>query len=181
MPLFHSFEMKTKGKGNESLKKHNRPSRDFHPPNLKHSHIKSLKGAFTCDQMKGCFLFIKMIHMEEWKATQGFSYVRQVSLSSFYQWDSNVCHEGVARQFICNWDERTSNYRVRGQEFLLTWEVLLWIFWFKDGIAIVFQRTNDMKDLSHLFPSDSYFPNMIGGGREIRWDHEDGLGEGRGQ
>lgn len=173
--------MKTKGKDNESLQKHNRPSWDFHPLNPKHYNIESLKGAFTCDQVKGCLMFVKMIHMEEWKASQDLFYVRQVSLSSFYQQNSNVCHEGVARQFVCNWDERTSNSRVRGQEFSLTREVLLWIFRFKDGIGIIAQKMNDMKDLSHLFPLNSYSPNLIGRGCKIWWDHEDGLEEGRGQ
>jgi hypothetical protein len=71
------------------------------------------------------------------KVAQDFSLVRQVGLSSFYQRDSYVCHEGVAHEFMCNWDERTFSSRVNGQEFTLTREVLLWIFLFKDGIAIV--------------------------------------------
>lgn len=50
--------------------------------------------------------------MEEWKSAKDISWVKWVGLSSFYRLDWDVCHEWIAREFVCNWDEGTSNFKV---------------------------------------------------------------------
>jgi hypothetical protein len=79
--------MKTKGKGNEPHKKACKPSSDSHPLHPKKFHFESMKGVFIVDQVKGCILFLKMVYVEEWKATKDISWVKWVGLSSFYKVD----------------------------------------------------------------------------------------------
>lgn len=55
--------------------------------------------------------------MEEWKVAKDISWVKHVGLSSIHIWD--VCHEWIVREFVCNWDEKTFNSKVWGQEFTL--------------------------------------------------------------
>ncbi len=104
--------MKTKGKSNEPHKKACKPSPDFHPPHPKKPHLESLKGVLIIDQVKGRLLFLKVVHMEEWKVAKDNSWVKQVRLSSFYKWNRYVYHEGIAKEFVCNWDEGTSSSKV---------------------------------------------------------------------
>jgi hypothetical protein len=75
--------MKTKGKGNNPHKKACRPSLDFHPPDPKKLRLESLKEVLTADHVKRRFLFLKMVHMEEWKVAKDIFWVKQVRLSSF--------------------------------------------------------------------------------------------------
>jgi hypothetical protein len=83
--IFPNFAMKTKGKSNEPHKKACKPSPDFHPPHPKKPHLESLKGVLIIDQVKGRLLFLKVVHMEEWKVAKDNSWVKQVRLSSFYK------------------------------------------------------------------------------------------------
>jgi hypothetical protein len=53
-----------------------------------------------------------VVHMEEWKVAKDNSWVKQVRLSSFYKWNRYVYHEGIAKEFVCNWDEGTSSSKV---------------------------------------------------------------------
>jgi hypothetical protein len=57
--------MKTKGKGKKPHKRDYKPSLDSHPFHPKKLRLESLKGVLTIDQVKGCLLFLKMVHMEE--------------------------------------------------------------------------------------------------------------------
>lgn len=57
--------MKTKGKGSKSAKKAYRPSPDSHTPNLKKPNLEFLEGVLIVQQVRGCLVFLKMVHMEE--------------------------------------------------------------------------------------------------------------------
>ncbi len=83
LSIFPTFAMKTKGKGNNPHKETCRPSLDSHPPHPKKPRLESLKEVFIVDHVKGRFLFLKMVHMEEWKVAKDIFWVKQVGLSSF--------------------------------------------------------------------------------------------------
>jgi hypothetical protein len=79
--------------------------------------------------------------MEEWKVAKDFSRVKKVGLASFYQQEWDVCHKEITREFVYNWDEGTSSFRVLDQGFTLPREILLKVFQFKDETIIVFRKT----------------------------------------
>jgi hypothetical protein len=54
--------MKTKGKANKPHKRACKPSPDSHLRHPKKLRLESLKGVLTIDQVKGCFLFLKMVY-----------------------------------------------------------------------------------------------------------------------
>jgi hypothetical protein len=68
--------MKTMGKNNEPHKKACNPSMDFHALHPKKPRLESLKGVLTIDQVKGHLLFLKMVHIEDWKETKDNFWVK---------------------------------------------------------------------------------------------------------
>jgi len=70
LSIFPTFAMNTKGKSNKPHKRVCKLSLDFHTLHPKKPHLESLKGVLIIDQIKGHFLFLKMVHMEEWKVAK---------------------------------------------------------------------------------------------------------------